>query len=617
VVYAEHHVHPVKPGPNTKPDTKPGFTADIRYMANIEPKLASSTLLDRLTVNRLEKAYSSMYQQACSIRLCLWVPFKGHAVSLFGPKVNARPRDRTKLGNRPTISTKSFDELPVAADEPSLPTQSRTRKVTNPVETWIEELPAHVGSVADTTHPLLDTQAAGRPPSRDKSENLIDFGDEPSASCYGPPIATPSGTTPDLCRDFSALQVSSGTSSMETVSDSRRNGLAFTGDDCLIDMLAAVETNPEEDLRSTVNWKMQPLVPSLMDNDEMGNSEALLTSYPPAVAESPTQEKNATSTPQTDQRRLQQETGGSSLKDAQGRAGAKGVQATKRQGAAQQPKSGKSLGSHGVPSANNQPGQPSSIDTGTVAASQLLVTKDFEDEIESAMVRNLAIGPYRRGKVAVRAEFGRTILKYMADSGIAFNGENTRSNGWEKPDLIAGLNRDYGDNKQIHFTNILSTYAHDIEDMINTKAQGARLWEEKPDRSWTTYSFHCAVARKDAMFWFIVDIADDGSSSGSLSYSIRCRDNAPDPDKPMPVYVHAICRHWDLRIVTSHVKSDELEANFGAFARKLLRSLSVWYVIKCFLISAAGFTLTQSVVPKRRVTATTSSLPFPTKSPSR
>jgi hypothetical protein len=360
---------------------------------------------------------------------------------------------------------------------------------------------------------------------------------------------------------------------METVSDSRRNGLAFTGDDCLIDMLAAVETtNPKEDLRSTVNWKMQPLVPSLMDNDEVGNSEALLTSYPPVVVESPTQEQNATLPPQTDQQRLRQTTAASNLK------GAKGVQARTRQGTAQQAKPRKPLGSHGVPSANSQPEQPSNHDARTGAPGQPLATKDFEDEIESAMVRHLAIGPYRRGKVAVRAEFGRTILKVVAESGIAFNGENTESNGWEKPALIAGLNRDYGNNKQIHFTNILSTYAYDIEDMINTKVQGARLWEEKPNRSWTTYSFHCAAGPKDPPVQFIVDIEDDGSPSGNFAYSIRYHNNAPGPDEPMPVYVHAICRNWDLRIATSHAKIDELQNRFGAFARRLLRSLSVWYV---------------------------------------
>ena len=298
--------------------------------------------------------------------------------------------------------------------------------------------------------------------------------------------------------------------------------------------------------------------------------------------------------------------------------GAKRVQATKRHGTAQQAKPRKPLGSHGVPSANNQPRQPSSHDARTGAPGQLLTIKDFEDETESAMVRHLAIGPYRRGKVAVRAEFGRTVLKSVAYSGIAFNNENTRSDGWNKPALIEGLNKDYGDNKLIHFTNILSTYAHDIEDMINTNVQGARLWEEKPDHSWTTYSFHCAaVGPKDTLFWFIIDIEDDGSSSGSFLYSIRCHDNAPGSDKPMPVYVHAICRHWDLRIVTSHAKTDELEIAFGAFAHKLLQSLSVWYVMECFSMFAAGFTLTQSAVPKKRVTATTSNLPFPTKSPSK
>lgn len=589
VVYAEHHVYLIKHGTQTIP----GFTADIRYMANIEPRLTPSTLLDRLTVDRLENAYRSMYQQACSLRVCPYDPSKNHPVSLLGPKVDARPRDRTKLGNRPTTATKTFDGLAVAADELSLPTQIQTQEAANPVETWIKKLPVHAETVTVTNKQLPESQAADRPPPRDTSEDLMNFGDEASASCYGAPVATPSETmtgtsetTPtsgnqilSLSRDFSALQTSSGTSSMETVSELCQNGLAFTGDDCLIDMLAAVETtSPKEALRSTVNWKMQPLVASLLDNGETTNSEALSTSYPPVMMESPTQEQNATPSPQTDQRRPQQGTAASDLKDAQG---AKGVKVTKKQGSTQKAKGPKPLDSHGLPSSGSQPRQPSSLDK-TGAPGQLLATKDFEDEIESAMVTHLSMDSYRRGRVAVRAEFGRIILKSVDESGLAFNSENTRSNGWTNPDLIGKLNKGYGDNKHIHFTNILSTYAYDIEDMINTKAQGARLWEEKPNRAWTTYCFHCVWGPEDHIFRFIVDIEDDGSSSGndSFSYSIRYPDNAPSADKPMPVYVHAICRHWDLRIVTSHAKTDELEVKFGAFARRLMRSLSVSYVVE-------------------------------------
>lgn len=192
------------------------------------------------------------------------------------------------------------------------------------------------------------------------------------------------------------------------------------------------------------------------------------------------------------------------------------------------------------------------------------------------MIRLLQLGPYRRGKVAVCAELGRAILEGVHESGLAFNDVNTPSNGWKKPELVKKLNQSYGMNKGIQFTKVLSTYACDIEDMINiTSPNGTRLWAQKPSRAWTIYSFHCALRSTDNLIQFIVDIEDDGTSSGVLSYSVRPHHDPPCADRSMPVYVHAIRRHWDMQIVLSQIKSDRTAKAYECFAKTLLQSLSI------------------------------------------
>ncbi|KAG7293288.1 hypothetical protein NEMBOFW57_003334 [Staphylotrichum longicolle] len=163
----------------------------------------------------------------------------------------------------------------------------------------------------------------------------------------------------------------------------------------------------------------------------------------------------------------------------------------------------------------------------------------------------------------------------MDASGLSFNDARTPSNGWGKLDLVKRLNTHHRENQNIHFTKVLSTYACDIEDMINTTSDRTRLWEQAPASAWTIYSFHCSLRSAEQLDRFIVDIEDDGSSSGVFSYSIRLHNDSPNRDKPLPIFIHAIRHHWDVQIVTSHVKADEIEIAYGPFARSLLLSLGV------------------------------------------
>jgi hypothetical protein len=473
-----------------------------------------------------------------------------------------------------------IDEVDVTASEPEQPTQTQVPAVSRHVESWIETVPIPEESVRHAAHYLLDAQAVPRPSSIPAAGNLLEFPEDETTLCPGTPQAAASEVArnrgiadaqiPTLCPNFPALQP--GTSSTETVANLQRRELGFTGDDCLIDMLAAVDTTgPRGAPRSAITWGMPSLVPLPTDaakgDGKPGSGKDL------AAMGSSTQNQNPGSTPQMNQRRPQQ---GASAGNKLNKGVATGKHETTQQ------TDRKTSHSYGLAAlgAQAQLGRLSSLDAKTEGSSQLLATENFVKGVETAMTRLLSVGPYRRGRVAVRVEFGRIILEWVHETGVAFNNVNTPSNGWKEADLLRNLKECYGKNSNIHFTNILSTYAYDIEDMINAKANGTRLWEQQPSRVWTTYSFHCALrSEKNDMSPFIVDVEDGGTPGNAFSYSIRPQNDVPGADKPMPIYVHAICRHWDLRIVTSHVKTDEMERTFGSFANDLMQSLSVLYVI--------------------------------------
>ncbi|KAK4100637.1 hypothetical protein N658DRAFT_559452 [Parathielavia hyrcaniae] len=575
LVYAEDYVYPYQPDRIGIPE----ITADLRYLANIDPKLASSTLLDRVSVNKLEESYKTIYRQAASIRLCPWSPQMGCPVSLLGPKVSVGHKDRTTLGNRPLILTRSLDQLTLAADEPTLPAQRGATKTTDKVESWIEAVEAPAGTVTDTARSMLNAQATGMPLPAPPSEDLIDLDEEPSAPHRGPALGASAGdaeTTlldddspiPSLSQDFSALRVKPGTSGAEMVSSSLLKE-PETGHEYLVDMLAAVATPVRKDAsRPSVNWKMASLVPPPKDTEGNGTSIANWDEYLSVLEKSPKRSGNAERPVQKNQCRPRQAT--PTKKDGIGlpSGGSLAQPADKRQRPAQHVEGRNTSRSDAYQTALLNPiSSPS-------APGQVLATEAFAKEVEGAMAKVLSMGPYIRGRLLVRAELGRIILETDDVSGLAFNNAGKRSNGWRESVLIERLNHDFGNNKNIHFTKILSTFARDMEDMVSMTANGARLWEENPNRAWTTYSFHCSLNAAHKLHRFIVDIEDNGAATG-FSYSIRLPNGGSDRDELMPLYIHAIRRHWDLRIAMSHAMPQNESGAYDSLATSLLQSLSV------------------------------------------
>ncbi|KAK4251172.1 hypothetical protein C7999DRAFT_28201 [Corynascus novoguineensis] len=543
------------------------FKADIRYLANIDPKLASSTLLDPVMVDNLTESYKTIYRDASSIRICLYAPDKGYYISLLGPKVNVMPRDRTVFGIRPAITVKTIDKIEITAGFDPLE-QSQILVGRSQVEDWIRQLPAVEEFGRDHAHHFLGDQVTSKPPAAPIEEALMQLHGggkslyQESSTVPAPEMMTAqsaAGLMSQSFRNISSLQAESGMSSTETMRSPRSNELGLTDDDCLIDMLAATDTkNPSNSPKPTIEWGMPPLIPPPSDDVKRTENMDDLNSQHLAVG-GVTQDGDSIPISHLNGRYLQPEptteyntgiiiAGGGSFKN---------------------PKT------HWLASPNAQANQHLPLVSKTVGSGCLQFNEKFVQEIEAAMVRLLVLGPYRCGKVEVRAEFGRIILEGVDPSGLAFNNASMPSDGWTKAHLLRNLNKDFDGSKNISFTKVLSTYGLDISDMVNIQVNGTRLWEENPDRVWLTYSFHCGLRSKNGRSIFIVDIEDHGANGIQFSHSIRLHDSVESLDKPRPLYVHAICRHWDLRIVTSHVKTDELEDMYGAFATNLLRSLSV------------------------------------------
>ncbi|AEO53254.1 hypothetical protein MYCTH_2114188 [Thermothelomyces thermophilus ATCC 42464] len=574
--------HVVDPEDHADP-TDPGFTADVRYLANIDQKLASSTLLDPAMVHQLTEAYKSIYRDASSIRICLWAPDKGYHISLLGPKVNVRLRDRKVFGNRPAVSIKTIDKFDFVANNSSPPKQNSALEASSQVEHWIRQLPVVEESLRHAAHHLINDQVAVKSSTASvEQEDLMSFHNDETTLCRETSTAAVSETMTahseqqynvaarisELCNKISPLYTGLDMLSEQSVSKSREDELGFTGEDCLIDMMAAVDiTSPDNGLRSTIGWQMPALIPLPGENVRLGDKNDDSNDQP-AVVGSSTQNRHPLPAPHSNQWHPQQDT-------TTTRSPGKEV-VIKKQRVTQNGGSSKSLNPHGPPSFDALSSQPPLPRNSKVDGySHLPSSESFLKEIEAAIAKLLLLGPYRRGKLAVRAELGRIILEKVDRSGLAFNNATTPSNGWMKAQLLRNLNNDFGGSHNISFTKILSTYGCDVEDMVNLQVNGTRLWEEIPSRVWITYSFHCGLRSGKGLSRFIVDIEDRDPKSSQFSYSIRLFDGAESADKPMPVYVHAICRHWDLRITMTHTKTDELEEMYGAFAKDLLRSLSV------------------------------------------
>lgn len=540
----------------------PDFTAETRYLANIDQKLVSSTLFDRVRVRNLENSYKTLYREGVSIRLCYWDTKRQYWVSLLGPKVPSRSGKKYRLGNRPSISMRAAPNFSRVIGRPLLSLQHQ--ETDTKVQAWIETVldhmsfsvpPAELKHGDSSTSSFPNVQAADRksrlaPASATTAKDLMNCYDEQIADLNNntprgsrPTAAEPVDKAaaidkitrqlvsllmplfPELSTDcMSPSSTHAGTMAKAESREGTPSRFQAQDTEALIDLqdTAGIE-NPQSASNTQISWEMPALIPQSVSAIQSRDAQLF---------------------------RKHLESGNDNFRPMN-------KQTAPRQA--------------GIPSASGQITSQLELEE----PDRLFVTEKFVEELEAAMVRLLMTGPYRRGKVELRAELGRVLLMGLDLSALAFNDINTPSNGWQKAKLLEQLGVYFSQPQNIHFTKILTTYASDTEDMININTGGTRLWKENPGRAWTVYSFRCALRLQNTPVQYVVDIEDDPLSSDPLSYSIRPYHSVDGMDGLLPIYVHAIRRNWDLEIRLSHTRTGSVEKALGSYAKTLLHTLSV------------------------------------------
>ncbi|KAL1870290.1 hypothetical protein VTK73DRAFT_2665 [Phialemonium thermophilum] len=188
----------------------------------------------------------------------------------------------------------------------------------------------------------------------------------------------------------------------------------------------------------------------------------------------------------------------------------------------------------------------------------------YLQEMSTAVTDLVAKGPYLRGKVSLRAEFGHILLHSIDESALSFSREGTKCNGWKKEDLEKRL-KECGEPT---FTKIITTNGGDMEHMVSMRdpVTDQVLWQAEP-QAHTFYSFACVAKLKGQEQKFLLDV--DGTVE-DFTYQLR----ATDEDR-RAIWCHNLEGNWDLRWVLLHTDETALEAKFGQFGRSLLANLQV------------------------------------------
>ena len=192
-------------------------------------------------------------------------------------------------------------------------------------------------------------------------------------------------------------------------------------------------------------------------------------------------------------------------------------------------------------------------------------SSQFAQKMDDAIRQLVAKGPYLPGKITLRADFGRVLLRGIDESALNFRAEGSRSNGWPLEILSQRLRECKGTS----FTKILTTDGVDVEYLVGIRdaRTGQLLWNPEPTNR-TIYSFACTAGQGNKnKEQFFLDI--DGTE-GAFIYALRGKNE----DKA-PISVHGLLRNWDFRVVMSHTNVAELENKFGPFARSLVANLQV------------------------------------------
>ncbi|KAK0703161.1 hypothetical protein B0T26DRAFT_791920 [Lasiosphaeria miniovina] len=541
----------------------PELTADARYMVNIEPKLASTTLLDRLEVQDLQGIYTKLYEEGCSIRLCTYDCDLKYHLSLLGPPIIGRSSRKYIFGNRLIATPKNAEgsffaanpQPPIALATPATPaTLVTTRGATqaSQVSGAIRSAArtSTVGSVAQTNSELPGKDTLPVPDDLIYLETSTAQIPQPKPAGHKQTIV--SQTLEEMTAStshFPGWQFFLETEKKTSLADQTPgSGIRYTASGSLIELFPSGSgSGSSSSLGESITWSMSPLVPQTVSKTtNLGRSATRSDSVVGVLATSP----STPTTPTPLVKDLERDE-----KDAHRfrrylESGANGFEIMNQQ--AKSKKIAQPLGKKNTTWVEKSP-------------------PTFTEEIHAAITRLLTTGPYLRGRVSVTAEFGRAILLKMDPSGLSYNASGSPSSGWGKTVLIDLLNSLMTKDEAFQFTTILGTFAADVDTMISTRDKDNYLWKENPTSSWTVYSFHCFSTSPPGRF--IVDIIDDPTNG--FSYKLQQYTRRLGFNANVAVYVHGLLRNWDLRIKLSHDDDEINEQPFSTFARALIDSLRI------------------------------------------
>ncbi|CAK7273036.1 hypothetical protein SEPCBS57363_005450 [Sporothrix epigloea] len=228
----------------------------------------------------------------------------------------------------------------------------------------------------------------------------------------------------------------------------------------------------------------------------------------------------------------------------------------------------------------------------------LLVRRSpFTNNLCNALRRLMADLPYSRGRIRMQVELGRVYIMDAGPEGLAFNMPGEAATGWSQSEITTRLDTICVSPESIVFSRALTLFANDIESVlglddhtiarnlsdnwsgsildrngVESRSGLSPNWAFHEKR--VLYEFKCqrlylkSNAIVKASSPFIVEV--DGTGPGPFTYSIRSVE-----DTRPPIWLHCIRRHWDARVSVSYSQTDNLEAEYGDFARELLRSMVV------------------------------------------
>ncbi|KAK4205176.1 hypothetical protein QBC40DRAFT_249183 [Triangularia verruculosa] len=532
VLFVDDYVDPI---------LDPEFMVEFRYMTNINPRLTSSTLLDPATVRRLDGAYSRLYTQGVSLRLCPFSHKKKHHVSLLGPHIPAgKTQPRYILGNRPIINEKDSDERPITGPvyQGAASEEAQVAATENQVVTWMEGISTKLSSslltdsasVKPFVHPFdLERAALGSlidiesPSGLDEvALNAPVLPSEDIGNASAPAPITMTGDVEDCGSQGSRSSVSSL--------------IAFSDDD---GEPASIST-PGPTTDKTTNQA----------TDKTANTNAATTPIPTPFRryDDPHTKPFHTMNQQAAPARQ-----AVSTSSATSRAS---VRAVKR----------------------------SSNTTGAAALGERVEKVPSAEGLDQAIGRLLHKAPCRRGWLEVRAELGRILLGNFDESTLSFNSGQSLADGWKSKQAVYRLEYDSQNldmterRKDLRFTKVLTTHGSDAEALLGMWNGGRKIWDPEPRKAEMTYAFHCEMRRKgeEESYRFAIEVRDNGANS-SPAFSIMVKPFHPihDGDGVAPVYVHALKHNWDVRIMLSHVDHDEVDKRASRFAELVYKSLQI------------------------------------------